>query len=136
MRFAIISSTTFGATLCDSKHVAYYGSEMYNAALVLALAEIGHQIEWYAPIGSEPFRDNPNVTYHPIKNSYGEHLNSELLEDICFEHGTQTTDLLKCDFVIDMSKQAHCIEELYYYHKLRKFLCYRSGHRDHLYRFR
>ena len=101
-----------------------------------ALAEAGHDIEWYGPIGSSSFMDNPRVTYHPTKNSYGQHLPSELLEDISFEHGALTTDLMKSDFIIDMSKQGHCVEELYYYSKLRRFLCYRSGHQDHFFPFR
>jgi len=137
MRIAIISSTTFPACLLDGAYrVAYYGSEIYNTYLVQALAEAGHEINWYAPIGSTTFNGNPRVHYHPIKNSYGQHLPSELIEDISFEHGALTTDLMTNDFIIDMSKQGHCIEELYYYNKLRRFLMYRSGHQDYFFPIR
>ena len=137
MRIAILSSSTFPAALCDDPdgHIAFYGSEIYNAYLVQALSE-NHDIGWWAPIMSSTFRDNPRVEYHPTKNSYGEHLNSELIEDVSFIHGETTSDLLEYDFIIDMTKFGHCVEELYYYNKLRRFLCYRSGHRDHLYPFR
>ena len=97
-----------------------------------------YNFEFYAPIGSTSFQDEERVTFHPIANTYGEHPanNDDRLEQVSFEHGTQSTDLLKCDFVIDMSKFCGSTEELYNYHKFRKFVTLRSGHRDYFYPWR
>jgi len=138
MKIGIITATTFVSALPnDIQHPSYYGSEHVGAELVEYLLELtNHTVEFWAPIGSTNFSNNDRVKFHPIKNTYGQHPPDDLIESVSFEHGAQTTDLLNCDFVIDMSKFCNSIEELFYYNKFRKFVILRSGHQDYFFPFR
>ncbi len=142
MKVAIVTPTTFPSCLPeDTEHFASYGSEHVGAGTIQAFMKYGPsdiEFEFYAPIGSTNFQDNDRVNFHPLMNTYGQHPpnSDDMLENVCFEHGTKSEDLLKCDFVIDMSKFCCSIEQLYYYHKFRKYVLLRSGHRDHNYPFR
>lgn len=127
-----MSATTVPSTLPDDPYFfTTYGSEVYNAVLVKGLADRGHQIGWYAPIKSTTFHDYNNIEYYPTVNSEGQHLVDERLEKISYRPA-KTTDLLDYDFVIDMSKQNHITEELYY-HDFRPYLQYKSGYQDWTY---
>jgi glycosyltransferase involved in cell wall biosynthesis len=136
MKIAVVSSTTVPSTLPDDPHfVTTYGSEVYNAVLVKGLADRGHYIEWYAPVKSSMFIETPlgvshRIVYHPIKDSKGAHLQSELLEDISLFPRSKTKDILDCDFLLDMSKQNHISEELWLWHDFKRYINYKSGYMD------
>lgn len=124
MKLSIISNTGIPAVLPeDPHHFSIYGSEVQNAVLVKGLAQ-KHQIEWYAPKGSTTLGN-----FHPIVDSNGQHLQSELLEDISFGRA-KTTDILDTDFLLDMSKQCHVSEELSMWHDFTRYANFRSGYRD------
>jgi glycosyltransferase involved in cell wall biosynthesis len=130
MKIAVVSSTVLPACLPDDpNHTAFYGSEMMNAVLVKGLADAGHEIGFYAPVSSSTFKENPLIKYHPIVNSKGAHLQSELLENISYD-GSKTDDLASFDFVLDMSKQNHVTEEISLYKGYNKFIHYKSGYQD------
>jgi len=132
MHIAIISATTFAASLPDDITACQgYGSESSNATLALGLSDLGHNVEFYAPIGSSR-SISPKVYYHPIKNSHGDHID-ELL-DTCAADGSKYTDLLNVDFVISAEKLCHNIEQLYYHNPtFKRYCCYRSGYADYIY---
>ncbi len=130
MKIAVVSATTTPACLPDDPHhTSFYGSEMYAAVLVKGLADAGHEIGFWAPVGSSTFKEHPSIKYHPLVNSKGAHLENELLENISYD-GSKTTDILDFDFLIDMSKQAHVSEELRLYHGFNRYINYRSGYQD------
>lgn len=141
MKIAVITPTTFPSCLPYDSHVSTYGSEWVGSSTIKYFLDLGPkdiELEFYAPIGSTNFQGNDRVTFHPLKNTYGQHPpnSDDRLEEVCFEHGTKSEDLLKCDFVIDMSKFCCSVEDLYYYHKFRKFVLLRSGHQDYFYPWR
>lgn len=130
MKIAVVSSTTIPATFPDDPfYTTTYGSEVYNAVLVRGLWEKGYEIEWYAPIKSSIFKNYKKIHYHPIIDSRGAHLADERLEKISFDH-SKTEDILDCDFLIDMSKQAHVTEELSLFYGFKRYCNYRSGYQD------
>lgn len=136
MKIAVVSSTTIPATLPDDPHYfTTYGSEVYAAVLVEGLANKGYDIDWYAPIKSTTFSWRTNIHYHPTVDSRGAHLQDERLEKISFDH-SKTEDIMDCDFLIDMSKQAHVSEELSLYFGFKRYCNYRSGYRDWSYPMR
>lgn len=130
MKIAVVSSTTIPATLPDDKYFfTTYGSEVYNAVLVKGLADRGHDIGWFAPIKSTVFANYDNIDYYPTKDSKGQHLPSEHLENISLRP-FRTRDLLNYDFIIDMSKQNHITAELSVYHDYHSYCQYKSGYQD------
>jgi glycosyltransferase involved in cell wall biosynthesis len=133
MRIAIISATTFPASLpSDTSATQGYGSESSMATLAQALARQGHDIGFYAPTGSSRFYKDARITYHPIKNSHGEHIPEDL--DNCALDGSKYTDLFDYDFIISGEKLCHNIEQLYYHNpNFRNYCCYRSGYADYEY---
>jgi glycosyltransferase involved in cell wall biosynthesis len=133
LNIALISACTFPASLPDDINATQgYGSESYNAVLCQALTEAGHNVNFYAPIGSSKFRDNPRVRYHPIKNSHGDHIDEIL--NTCASDGSRYTDLLDVDFVISGEKQGHNLEQLHYHNpSFKKYCSYRSGYADFIY---
>ena len=132
MHLAIISATTFPSSLpSDTTATQGYGSEVYNAVLCQGLGELGHDIEFYAPVGSSRYIDR-KVRYHPIKNSHGDHIDEVL--DTCAQDGSKYTDLLNVDFVISGEKLGNNIEQLHYHNPgFKKYCCYRSGYADFVY---
>lgn len=125
MKFSVVSNTGIPAVLPeDPHHFSIYGSEVENVVLIQGLIEKGHEIEFYAPKGSTPLGN-----FHPIIDSNGQHLQSELLEDISFGRA-KTTDILDTDFLLDLSKQCHVSEELAMWHNFTCYANWRSGYRD------
>ena len=132
MHLAIISATTFPASEPgDITATQGYGSESSNATLAHGLADLGHHIEFFAPVGSSR-NIHPNIRYHPIRNSHGDHIDEML--DICALDGSKYTDLLNMDFIISGEKLCHNIEQLTFHSPtFKKYCCYRSGYADFIY---
>lgn len=128
MHLSVISDLTYRSSLpYDPICLGFYGSETYHAILVKVLAEMGHQIEWYAVAGSTTFDDNPNVNFHPMHMDFGQAQRRSILDDSSYEK-LSYTELLKTDFVMDLSSDCGNIEQLYWYHNFKNFLCYRNGY--------
>lgn len=125
MKISIISNYTFASALSeDLKAVHQYGSEAMSAILATALSK-AHDIEFYAPVGSSRIG-----SFHPLKRTDGTYLQSDLLDDISLD-SSKSVDLLRSDFVIDMTPWANNIQELFTYNSFRNYLCYRLGYKDY-----
>src|SRR6188474_2669493 len=128
MKIAIISATTFPASLPDDLQAKQgYGSESSNAVLAQGLINAGHEVGFFAPLGSSRIGN-----FHPLYNSKGQHLSSELFEaqvgnvHVSLETPPLTSEiLLDFDFVIDASKSGENVEMLKLWGDFNKFACYR-----------
>lgn len=134
MKIAIISATTFPASLPDDFQAKHgYGSETMNAVLAQGMIEAGHEVDFFAPLGSSILGN-----FHPLYNSRGQHLPSELFEfnlgqgiHVSLENPPLSHQMLKdFDFVIDGSKSGENVEQLKLFDGFNKFACYRSGYQD------
>lgn len=126
MRIAVISDFTYPACTPDYQNcLSYYGSEPYHAMVAKEFAEHGHDVHFYAPRGSEPIG-----TFHPLLLFYGMAGMRDSIEDIAVNR-EKLTDLVDCDFIIDMSGGAETISDLYFYHGFRNYACFRNGFKSY-----
>jgi len=111
LRISVISSSVHPA------NPDYYGSEVQSYFLAKSLAELGHEVLFYAP----PKSLREGVRLRAIPPSYSlVSLECELKAYLWYRD-----ELLDSDLIIDMSATCITCEQLYYWHRewLRSHLC-------------
>ena len=124
MKIAVISDTTYRASTPNYENcLSFYGSEWAHAQIAKGLLEHGkHEVEWFAPMGSEPIG-----TFHPLVCVNGSWMENEVLDETSLE-SLSYEYLADFDFILDFSAIARNIEYLYNYSGYHNYGVFRNGY--------
>jgi len=123
MKICVINDTTYRSCCPDYEHnLSFYGSEPYHCVIAKGLYDAGHEVHWFAPVGSQPIG-----TFHPLACYFGGFAENENLDETTLEH-LKIDYLTDFDFVLDFSALARNVEEIRNYFRFRNYGVFRNGY--------